>query len=426
MRPFLGALGPQQSIAHAGILLGFSFAISACAQILGGDGDYTLTSSGSGGSTQNTGSGASAGTSTSSSNVAGSGGVGGGTTSNTVTGGGGTTTTNTTTPTEPCDGADLQTSPSHCGACDHNCQGGDCVVGQCQPIVLTENLQSVRDMAMDATHLYWLTSDDGHVERIEKNGGLRELLASNQQNGRRIATSDANIYWTLPSGKNLKFTSKTPGSQVMQIPGNVPDTTGITIAAGKMFVTHGISGNGAVAQWTLPNANKKDLLANLQYPTEIVATPEFAFFIDDVAGANNDVLIKLPVDAGAETTLSQGFHKVTDLAVDTDFVYVAEDGGRLLRISALGDQLELSKSTDRVTSLAVDSRHVYWTTTATDGTQNGAVLRCNKDGTEPITLAENLISPTSLLSDENTLYWVELGPFSGGTYPQGKIRRLAK
>jgi hypothetical protein len=48
-------------------------------------------------------------------------------------------------------GPDLETDPHDCGVCGHDCQGGDCAAGRCQPFVLAENAAAPNYIVADPT-----------------------------------------------------------------------------------------------------------------------------------------------------------------------------------------------------------------------------------------------------------------------------------
>lgn len=52
-------------------------------------------------------------------------------------------------------GADTSTDPKNCGTCGHDCCGGACEKGQCQPLVLATQQANPAWLLADATHVYW-------------------------------------------------------------------------------------------------------------------------------------------------------------------------------------------------------------------------------------------------------------------------------
>jgi hypothetical protein len=62
----------------------------------------------------------------------------------------------------PCDDAKVTDDPHHCGACGHDCLGGQCAAGVCQPVVLAQspNDAPIFDVALLADSVVWATNDE--------------------------------------------------------------------------------------------------------------------------------------------------------------------------------------------------------------------------------------------------------------------------
>ena len=60
--------------------------------------------------------------------------------------------------TKDC-GAVLATDPRNCGRCDHDCLGGECTAGACQPFVVAGGLTGPGELALDESRIYWETND---------------------------------------------------------------------------------------------------------------------------------------------------------------------------------------------------------------------------------------------------------------------------
>lgn len=67
---------------------------------------------------------------------------------------------------------DLLNDPKHCGRCGHDCLGGGCKLGSCQPVRLASGLTEPAWIAVDGTHVYVATS--GQISRVPKTGGSLE------------------------------------------------------------------------------------------------------------------------------------------------------------------------------------------------------------------------------------------------------------
>src|SRR5579859_4125816 len=79
-----------------------------------------------------------------------------------------------------CNPATLDTDGHNCGACGHDCQGGACSNGACQPVTLASGQSGIQKLVIDATTLYW-TSSNGYIGRLGKDGqGLTHVLSGLQ------------------------------------------------------------------------------------------------------------------------------------------------------------------------------------------------------------------------------------------------------
>src|SRR5688572_29850472 len=45
--------------------------------------------------------------------------------------------------------------PKNCGSCNHDCLGGTCEGGMCQPVVLTNQTQSPYRITVAGNYVYW-------------------------------------------------------------------------------------------------------------------------------------------------------------------------------------------------------------------------------------------------------------------------------
>lgn len=82
-----------------------------------------------------------------------------------------------------CATSDLSTDPMHCGACFHDCLGGACKEGMCQPVAIGQAQTSSQDASfwikVDDTNLFLASLlPDLSVSKMPKGGGALEMLMS--------------------------------------------------------------------------------------------------------------------------------------------------------------------------------------------------------------------------------------------------------
>jgi hypothetical protein len=74
-------------------------------------------------------------------------------------------------------GADLDADPSHCGACGHDCLGGECTDGTCQPVVVLAVSYQTGPLVNDDDRIFWLHRNDRVIRRVSKQGSEDDFFA---------------------------------------------------------------------------------------------------------------------------------------------------------------------------------------------------------------------------------------------------------
>jgi len=110
-------------------------------------------------------------------------------------------------------GKDLQTDPGNCGACGHDCLGGACTAGRCQPVVLVTVPQpGISSFAVDGTSVYWTSQftytdsglviyNSGTVSKCSLEGCTSPtVLASGQKYPDAIWVGGPDLYWNNLNG----------------------------------------------------------------------------------------------------------------------------------------------------------------------------------------------------------------------------------
>lgn len=283
--------------------------------------------------------------------------------------------------------ADVTRDGRNCGRCGHDCQGGSCTAGLCQPVTLALVQGQPEGIAVDALHVYWAAVSSETVMRANKDGTGVVALASGNDAGVATATGvavdNSTLYWVNDQNTNDLI----PGQVVSCSPAACKSTTRV-------------------------------LATGLNDPRSI-AVDDAGVYWAETFGANVGRVSKAGSGAGSLVGYVGDQGRV---ASDGTYVYfvnysgtvgrvsntapVAPDGGAYATISA-------SASAFSPGGIAVDGTRVYWTALADPGLVQGAPKAGLTGGTPPTTYAATDHNPNGIVSDGANIYWASNGPNSG-------------
>jgi hypothetical protein len=328
----------------------------------------------------------------------------------------------------PCT-ADVSSDPHNCGACGHDCLGGACLAGSCQPVVVATSAQGNIGVAVNASGVFW-TSEDGNVRTVPLAGGPVTTLASAQPALEGIAVDATRVYWVTGSSGGGTVTSlPVGGSTPSVIAGGQGRPEALTIDATTVYWTTNES--GTVASAPLGGGPVTVLASGLDHPYGIAVDASFVYWTNAGSMADAGAVMRVAIGGGTPDTLSLGRSYPWHLAVDATSVYWLESDGNqptskpsLMKMPKDGGSpvtLAVPPPTF-VSGIVVDATRVYWTgSSKTDG----YVMAVPLGGGAATTLANNQADPLGLAEDATSIYWVDYGP-SGPTTAPGSVMRLAK
>lgn len=276
--------------------------------------------------------------------------------------------------TDAC-GADLQNDDKNCGYCGHDCLGGGCSQGACQPVELTSTLRGGWDIAVSGGNVFWTNSSYSKVYWLQKGA-------------------------SAPSSWN--FASK-----------------GAAVAGGYFY----FAGYYDASIYQLP-------VGGTASPTEYVATAEApATVAADASGVYFDQTSAVAVTDGQNvTTLASGVPTPTDLALDaTDVYFTVSSAPEVYRIPKSGAADAggplYSVPGDATRAVAVDSQYLYFATWDKNGAPiASAVYRAKKDGSAKQPIASGEPGTFDMVRAGPWLYWTNQGT-SPGSYKDGSVVR---
>lgn len=308
--------------------------------------------------------------------------------------------------------ADLTSDASNCGACGHSCNGGTCQASACQPVVLALGQNTPQGIAVDATNVYWTTTD-GNVLKVPIAGGNSTTLATGQSNPLGIALDDTHVYWANDvAGGQIQAVGLTGGT-VQTLATSQASPQSVAVAAGNIFWTV----NGKVERLPLTGGTPVDMATAQGALGGLTADSNNLYW----ASVGQMAIRSLSLaNGGAATNLVTDQDTVLSLRLHNGALYWASDDlsqgsvGGVFSVPAGGGAPTTLATGQHGHTVAVDDKFVYWT----DDTAN-RIVRVAIAGGTPQVMAANQATPTDLAIDAQNIYWVN----SAGT---GSVVKLAK
>jgi hypothetical protein len=357
-------------------------------------------------------------------------------------------------------GCDAAADRHNCGACGHDCLGGDCVDGQCQPVTILAGQSHPIDIGVDdaATppSVFFLNVGSANAMPPYGDGGVFRVAVDNGGNtkGRiTLASSDGtrvgqpaclvlgafSVYFTNQQTGAVLSIPKTGGA-LQTIRDAVPSSPALGLAIDE-------SPSAPRAFWTEPATHhvvKRFLYAGADSGSEDVlftaGDVPWAIAIDGKTAyfevrASEEVLSiprlgcrGLP-DGGCANQLVLGSDLewgCKAIALDGNSVYYKDgSGGGAGIFRALKDGGTTPTTNPRICAtqagpahIAVANGYVYWTVEAS----MGGVYRYRTDLTGNVeTLASNQSYPRGIAVDGQAVYWVNQGSISPTSFVENNL-----
>ncbi|WP_438022855.1 hypothetical protein [Sorangium sp. So ce233] len=304
-----------------------------------------------------------------------------------------------------CAGAcvDTETDPLHCGACDHDCQGGDCEASACQPLALAAGLQHPVGIALDGERVYWTNQGvEGSVMAVPRSGGEPAALATGEDSPWEIAVSGGYVYW---SSYVLGYLSRSPIDRPEPVK-LIETSNALAIAVDAANVYWTDADLYTINKMALPgDAAPEQLAAGQDAPVDIAIDATHVYWTLDADTDPDSMVVRVPIAGGAPEPLATDVRDPRGIAVDATHVYwVTEEGEvhKTLREGG-GQDITLVRVGGNARSVAVDATHIYWTAPA-----EGAVRRTPLGGGVAETIdAEEEAMPWEIAVDETCVYWTD-------------------
>ena len=222
---------------------------------------------------------------------------------------------------------DLRTDTHNCGRCGHDCLGGGCALGQCQPITI-----------------YQEPNDGGGVP----NGG-----------GAVLGVLGGEVYWFYPSFSGTTITFRRMPVDGSSAPENLTSALPIWSAALDSSGLYYVDGADDLHRYVVGSGDS--VLLHVPFYRNSIALDDANVYLS----SSTNVVAVAKSDAGM-STISSTEKAATDLAVDTSWVQwldapwrtVPDAGTALVRYHD-GSLVE-PRSLGAASGLIVDRRNLYW------------------------------------------------------------------
>ena len=314
------------------------------------------------------------------------------------------------------------TDPFNCGACGHDCLGGACNAGQCQPFVIAIEPGEPVGLAVDATHVYWTNAMTGDVRRAPIAGGAAQTLFDGPTGtdlGDGLVRSGGDVYFTIGDADGGVFRCPVAGCGAggpVPVVAPLASPNFVGLASGGVLLFSEGQFDGRVGRCTLPCGSGPSFVAGPEsFPRFVAAAGNGVYWSTIVPGPGN-----LRATLGGAATSFVPTRAVQEIAVNGAEVLFAIrgegvsgvplDGGTLRRVHGVSTQTE---------RFAIDDQEIYFN----DSQVSGRILRCPivGCGDAGTTVASSQNRPYALVVDKASVYWTNKGDGNSGS-----IVRLAK
>lgn len=338
---------------------------------------------------------------------------------------------------------DTDTDGANCARCGHDCLGGACTAGVCQPTAVVPKLGLPARMTIDATSVYWSAADvtEQFAQLIQKAplAGLPQgtdpiTLGSDLRDFAPLDLTilDNYVYWGNGDRNGGSIGQVFRVSTNTGVPQKLADTNQVfAIAADESGAYWSDSGGIYKAPaGMLTDGGTQITIAADSHTFDLAVDQGFVYWRD----ASTGIPYRAPrAGNGNKASLGGGQYQSTSdtinsrIALDADNLYWTDpDADRILKASLTGGQTVVVASLPLGSSpigIAVDAQYVYWTTATTRLVMRAPIAGL-APGADPTTLVSNQVNPGDIAVNSDAVYWVEKG--TSHAAHDGAIMKVAK
>jgi hypothetical protein len=317
---------------------------------------------------------------------------------------------------------DLMTDGKNCGACGHDCLGGSCSEGVCQPIELAQYTGNAEIIYVGSQDVY-VTNDEGYVGRAAKDG--TDLKPPAMPGLTTAAFTGTTL---LEDGDRLFFVWV---DSVIRLAYCVPESCDATITpVGGLYTQYfaidptdqriAWIDYSPTQVWVAPTTGTVSGAPVTSGGLDTTASGSPLFYAQGgLFMANGTALERLPISGGSFVGVtSSGTTRVTILGANSTNIYLYDGTSVVFTPLPAGDGGSAHKLLDTALAPNVDGRFVVDDTSAY-WVSNGAIETCQISdcmNTQKAVPSQSGIEVADVGLDPAALYWTN---YSDGTSSSG-------
>jgi hypothetical protein len=310
---------------------------------------------------------------------------------------------------------DATSDPKSCGACGHDCLGGVCSGGACQPVALASAQNDPFGLAIDSTYVYWTNQAGAAALRVPITGGAAEVLNANLPSAAGIAVDSTNAYVALGASNGSIVAIPLSGGSTTTLASSQSSPLYVVVAGGQVYWTNAVSG-GSVMSVAVTGGSPSAIATGQSVPWGIAASATSIVWTNYDSGGG---VFSAPLGGGSMTTVASNQDYACAVATDGTTDFFATDAiammkGAIAKVAAGGGAIStIAMRQAHPAAIAFDASWVYWTDNGTD-----AVMRAPVGGGTATVLAAAQHAPRQIAVDASAVYWIASG--------DGTVMKLAK
>ncbi len=299
-----------------------------------------------------------------------------------------------------CD-ADLDESPGNCGACGHDCAGGDCAAGLCQPLVLLQPAGvSVHEVVAIGDDVFAMSSTGLYSMKVDDPPGSASFV-TNTTGGTHLAIFDGRPFWTSGTVHYLDEEGAYRSyGQTIQCSGDLAITS-----AGGLFCVY-----EDFALWTLfRHPNDSNWFTNVAPGVGIATLGE------DLVVSTPTEVVRVPINDPASPETLVDDPALRDIVTFDSSVFFGS-GTSIFEYQSGAGAIELVTGVANARVLHVDETDVYFATGDLPIISRVSRLGANQNG-DVWVFEDSDLKPSFMAGDDTFLF------FSAGAKGLYRIRK---